>query len=426
MIVVFVHIFLKADYLMRVMPMKQKRQEPSFVEFVVIISLMTSLTAMSIDMMLPALATIDQDLGLQNINDRQLIVSMLILGMGLGQMFFGPLSDSTGRKRSMVLGYALYIGGALLSVFALNFRIMLIGRFLQGVGVSAPRALGLAVVRDRYAGKTMARVMSFVMTVFILMPIVAPSFGQIVLLFAGWRAIFVTFIVMALVSITWFLVRMPETLDPANHAPFSVKRITGAAWAVVRNRTALGYTLSAGLVSGAFLGYLNSAQQIFQEQYALGELFPLVFSGIAIPLGAASLSNTRLVMRFGMSFLVNTALRAIVLLALVALAVSLFTMGNPPLWFLLAYLVLSFFCVGILFGNLNAMAMEPLGHMAGIGAAMVGALSTLLQMVLGTIIGQSYNNTVFPLVAGLAILGSVAIIVVKWTEAGEAEAVSQA
>lgn len=399
-----------------IMIAQQAKRETSFVEFVLIASLMMSLTALSIDAMLPALPQIGSELVVENVNDRQLVVSMLFLGLALGQLFFGPLSDSTGRKPAIYLGYVIYIAGALLSAVALTFPLMLFGRLLQGIGGSAPRAITLALVRDRYSGRMMARVMSFVMTIFILIPMIAPTLGQVILLAAGWRAIFLAFVSIALISVTWFALRMPETLEPERRAPFSVGRISGATITVLKNRQAFGYTVSVGLIGGAFLGYLSSAQQIFQELYGLGELFPIIFSVVAISIGAASFSNARLVMRFGMQFLVNWSLRAIVLLALIALGVAALTEGQPPLWFLMAYFIMSFFCVGLLFGNQNALAMEPLGNLAGIGAAIVGSLSTLIQMPIGTIIGQNYNETVIPLILGIAAMAAISILVVNWAE----------
>lgn len=394
------------------------KQDISFVEFVVIISLMMSLTALSIDAMLPALASIGSELGAQADNDRQLIVSMIFLGLAFGQMFFGPLSDSLGRKSATYVGYALFIAGALVSVFAGNFPMMLAGRLLQGIGISAPRAITLALVRDRYEGKTMARVMSFVMTVFILVPMLAPSLGQGIMMLAGWRAIFVAFIAIAVINVLWFAVRMPETLAAEHRAPFSLNRIISATREIIKNRIALGYTISAGLIGGAFLGYLNSAQQIYQEQYELGDLFPFFFAVVAFSLGLASFLNARLVMQFGMQFLVNWSLRIIVVLAAVAFGVALLTDGNPPLWFLMAYLMTSFFCVGILFGNQNSMAMEPLGRLAGMGAAVVGSLSTLIQVPLGTFIGRNYNGTIIPLIVGIAVLAVLSIVVINWAESG--------
>ncbi|MBC8505336.1 MAG: multidrug effflux MFS transporter [Anaerolineales bacterium] len=395
---------------------KTPKAGPSFVEFVIIISLMMSLTALSIDAMLPALPQIGSDLGVKNANDRQLIVSVIFLGLAIGQVFFGPLSDKTGRKPAVYAGYAIYIAGACISIFASSFPMMLGGRLLQGVGVSAPRSVILALVRDRYEGRAMAQVMSFVMTVFILVPMLAPTLGQAIMVFSNWRGIFVSFVLIALFSLAWFALRMPETLAPEHRAPFSLRRIINATFEIFKIRTAIGYTVSAGLVGGAFLGYLNSAQQIFQEQYALGERFPLIFAIIAFSLGLASFLNARLVMRYGMRFLVNWSLRIIFGLSAAAFGIAMFWAGQPPLWFPMAYLMLTFFSVGILFGNQNSLAMEPLGHLAGIGAAVVGSLSTLIQMPLGTIIGQSYNGTILPLILGIAILSGISLFVVRWAE----------
>ncbi len=398
------------------MDIAKPKAAPSYIEFVILMSLMMSLTALSIDAMLPALPQIGSDLNVQNPNYRQLVISIIFLGLALGQLFFGPLSDKTGRKPAIYAGYALYISGALLSLSAMSFPIMLLGRFLQGVGVSAPRAVTLALIRDRFEGRAMARVMSFIMTTFILMPMIAPSLGQLILLNLGWRSIFGSFILLAVIAMVWFAVRLPETLAPEDRAPFTLGRIISATREILKIRTSLGYTISAGLISGAFIGYLNSSQQIFQEQYALGELFPLIFATIALSLGIAFLLNARLVTRLGMRFLVNWSLLIIFGLSLIALVVSLLAAGQPQLWLFMAYLMSTFFCVGILFGNQNSLAMEPLGHMAGIGAAIVGSLSTLISMPLGTLIGQSYNGTIIPIIIGIAVLSGLSILVVRWTE----------
>lgn len=395
---------------------ENRKPEPSFVEFVVVISLMMALTALSIDAMMPALPQIGSEFKIQTANDRQLIISMIFLGLAIGQLFFGPLSDRTGRKPAIYTGYGIYVAGSLLSIFAISFPMMLAGRLLQGIGVSAPRAVTMALVRDRYAGRMMARVMSFVMTVFILVPMLAPSLGQAILGFSGWRGIFVSFVAIALVTLIWFASRMPETLPSERRRPFSLRHIVDATIVIVKNRIAFGYTVSTGLVGGAFLGYLNSAQQIFQEQYALGEFFPILFGIISVSIGLASFLNARLVMHFGMRFLVEWSLRMILVLAVIALLVFQLTPGQAALWLVMAYLMLTFFCIGILFGNQNALAMEPLGHLAGIGAAVVGSLSTLIQMPLGTFIGQSYNGTIFPLVLGIAVLSGLSIFVVRWAE----------
>jgi DHA1 family bicyclomycin/chloramphenicol resistance-like MFS transporter len=394
----------------------QRKTDLSLTEFVIIVSMMMSLTALSIDAMLPALPQIGADLQVQDANTRQLVVSAIFLGLAAGQLFFGPLSDRTGRKPAIYAGLILYIAGALISVSAVSFPMLLSGRLLQGTGVSAPRAVGLALVRDRYEGRAMARVMSFVMTIFILVPMIAPTLGQAILLLTGWRAIFVSFVLLALITILWFGLRMPETLPAENRAPFSLGRVAAAIREIVGIRPALGYTVVAGLVGGAHLGYLSSAQQLFQEQYNLGQRFPLYFAAIAFSIGLASFLNARLVLRFGMRALVRQALLAILALSAVTFSLALLTSGHPPLWLLLGYLMLTFFCVGILFGNNNALAMQPLGHIAGIGAAIVGSLSTLTSVPLGTFIGQSYNGTVLPLVAGLAILSGFSLIVIRWVE----------
>lgn len=393
-----------------------QKSEPSLMEFVVIISLMMSLSALSIDAMLPALPQIGADLNVLNANDRQLVVSSMYLGLAFGQLFFGPLSDKTGRKPAVYMGYSLYIIGAILSATAATFQMMLAGRVLQGLGMSAPRAVTMALVRDRYSGRAMARVMSFVMTVFILAPMVAPSLGQAVLFVASWRGIFIGYILIALVTAAWLALRIPETLSPEDRAPFSIRRITSATLEIVKNHTALGYTISAGLIGGAFLGYLNSSQQIFQELYALGDLFPIFFGIISFSIGGASFLNARLVMRFGMRFLVQWSLNIIFGLGIVGIGIALYFGGQPPLWLFMTYIMLTFFSVGILFGNQNSLAMEPLGHLAGIGSAIVGSLSTFISMPIGTLIGQKYNNTIVPLVIGFVILAGLSILVVRWVE----------
>lgn len=396
------------------MTSNKNQSSPSYLEFVVLVSMMMSLMALSIDAMLPALPQIGSDLNLQNPNDRQLIVSTIFLGAALGQLFFGPLSDRTGRKPSMYIGYSMFICGALLSAFANTFPMMLFGRLLQGIGISAPRAILLALVRDLYEGRLMARVMSFVMTVILLIPMIAPSLGQAILFQAGWRSIFFGFVLIALITLTWFALRMPETLPPEKRIPFSLRRIISTSIEIIKIRPAIGYTVSIGLISGAFLGYLNSAQQIFQEHYTLGERFPFYFALIALSIGIASFLNARLVLSLGMRFLVRWSLIIILGLASVTLGIAIMTSGQLPLWLIMVYLMLTFFCVGILFGNQNALAMEPLGHLTGIGAAIVGSLSTLISIPLGTLIGQSYNGTVVPLIIGIAVLSGLSLGVVHW------------
>lgn len=403
-------------------PVRSAKPTLPFTEFVALMAFMTAMVALSIDAMLPALADIARDLGAQRVNDSQLVISLIFLGLSIGQIFYGPLSDSTGRKPAIYAGIGLYLLGCLLALFATNFQMMLIGRFLQGVGVAGPRSVAVALVRDQYAGRAMARVMSFVMTVFILVPIVAPMLGQGILLVAHWRAIFGLYLLLGLLIGGWFALRQPETLTAERRIRFQVGRILGAFREVFVNRIALGYTVMAGLVSGGFVGYLNSAPQIFQQQYGLGAQFPFYFATLALALGSASFVNAQLVMRFGMRTLSRWALLMLGGFSLLFLLPAWGYAGQPPLWSLMAYLLLGFFAVGILFGNLNARAMEPLGHIAGVGAAVVGSLSTFLSAILGGLIGQSYNGTVLPLVGGFALLSLLALVIMMWAEVDRVDA----
>ena len=387
-----------------------------FFEFVALMATMMALAALSTDAMLPALRDIGDTLGVQTGNATQLVVSFLFLGMAAGQIAYGPVSDSFGRKPAIYVGYGLFIAGCLLSIFAPNFSVMLAGRLLQGVGIAGPRSVTLALVRDQYEGRAMARVMSFVMVVFILVPVIAPTFGQAILLIASWRAIFGALLGLALLSVLWFAVRHPETLPVQRRIPFSLQRIWKAIVEICTHRVAFGYTVSAGFVSGAFMGYLNSAQQIFQEQYGLGTQFPLYFAIVALALGGASFTNGRLVMRFGMRALSGWAVVGLVAFSLVFLGYAFLLGDDPSLPILMTYLMTSFFSVGILFGNLNTLAMEPLGHIAGVGAAVVGSLSTFISVPLGIWIGQGYNGTILPLVGGFAGLSVLSLGVMRWAE----------
>lgn len=395
---------------------------PRLGEFVAMMALMMSLVAMSIDAMLPALADIGADLGAPNENASQLVVTMIFAGLAAGQLVYGPLSDSIGRKPAIAMGYAVYVTGLLLAIFAASFPMMLAGRLLQGLGIAAPCTVSIALIRDRFEGRAMARVMSFITMVFILVPILAPSLGQAILLAADWRAIFVALLLIALASLAWFWLRQPETLPPARRAPLSAGRVGHALREVLGNRTALGYTLMAGLVAGAFQGYLSSAQQIFQFQYGLGARFPLLFAVNAAAIGLAAFTNGRLVMRYGMRAMTRLAAVVMVALSVIFVGVALVTGGRPALALFMGYLMPNFFCVGILFGNMNSLAMQPLGHIAGVGAAVVGSLSTWLATPLGAAIGQAYNGTVTPLVLGFAALGLAALALMRWAEGAAAPA----
>jgi DHA1 family bicyclomycin/chloramphenicol resistance-like MFS transporter len=390
--------------------------QPGFSEFVVLIALIISLVALSIDAMLPALPEIAADLKFENANDAQFVISMLFVGMGFGQIIFGPLSDSTGRKLAINIGFVVFILGCLLSIFAQDFDDMMVGRFLQGFGAAGPRIVSIALVRDLYAGRQMARVMSFVMTIFILVPIIAPSIGQLIVIYSTWHSIFTLFLVLSVVAMAWFSLRLPETLPKDKRIRFSPGQMIRDIKFICTLPSAIGYTITMGFIFGAFIGYLSSAQQILQIQYALGNHFAIYFGVLAASIGMASLLNARLVMRFGMRRLSRTAMIVTALLSAPFFLLAQYYQGNPPLAMLMTYLLCVFFFFGIMFGNLNALAMEPLGHIAGLGSAVVGSVSTLMSVMLGIIVADAYDSTILPLVAGFSVLSILGLITMYWTE----------
>jgi len=394
----------------------QTQQQPGFVEFVILIAFIISLVALSIDAMLPALPEIAADLSFENPNDSHFIISMLFVGMGFGQIFFGPLSDTTGRKPAIIAGILIFIVGSLIAYYALSMSDMMIGRFLQGIGAAGPRIVSVALVRDKYEGRQMARVMSFVMTIFILVPVFAPAVGQIILNLSDWRSIFAMFLLMGGMTLVWFGSRQEETLLPESRIRFSLRQLARDTRTITMIPTSAGYTLTMGFLFGAFLGYLSSAQQIFQIQYALGELFAVYFGLLAASIGVAALVNAKLVIRYGMRQLSFISMIAVSVLSAPFLLVTWYFSGHPPLALLMVYLITVFFFIGILFGNLNALAMEPLGHIAGLGSALVGSVSTLIAVVLGAIIANAYDGTIVPLIAGLSVLSVVCLLTMYATE----------
>ncbi|MEE8172333.1 MAG: multidrug effflux MFS transporter [Alphaproteobacteria bacterium] len=383
-------------------------------EFIALAAFMMSVFALSIDVTIPALALIGRDLAVANANDAQYIVSVLVLGMAVGQIFYGPLSDSIGRKPAIYVGLAVFSAGSIISMVATDFPTMLAGRFLQGLGAAGPRIVIMALVRDQFAGPAMARIMSIVITVFVAVPMVAPFVGQGILLVATWRAVFVLLLVLSLAVLAWFAVRQPETLPRSARRPFALRPIAAATREILASRPALAYTVAAGFAFGAIFGYINSAQQIFQDLYQVGDYCPFYFSSLTVAVGAATLSNARLVAFVDMHRLCRYSAWAQAALSILYFAISWAYAGTPPLWGTMIYLAAIFFCLGILFGNLNALAMEPLGHIAGIAASVIGSLSWLITVVLGTLIGQSYDGTLLPLVAGFAVLSLACGAALRW------------
>jgi len=383
-------------------------------EFVSLQAVLISLIALSIDAMLPALPAIGAELRAPNANDTQLVVSALFFGFSIGQILFGPLSDSIGRKRAVYGGLLIFIVGDIVSLLSTDFSTMLIGRALQGFGVAAPRIVSIALVRDLFKGREMARTMSLIMMIFITVPALAPAVGQAILHILPWRYIFGFILIIAISGLLWFAGRQPETLSIENRVPFSFRQILDSVKETVRNRTAFGYTIASGLIFGAFVGYLSSTQQIFQVQFALGDQFPLYFGILALAIGAASFCNSQLVVRYGMRSLSWRALQVVTVVSVVFFLVALRLHGVPPLWAFMAWGLISFFSIGILFGNFNAMAMEPMGHIAGTAAAVIGSLTTAISLVFGVSIGQMYSGTVLPLVGGFGVMGIAAMAVFHW------------
>ncbi len=394
----------------------QQRATLSFAELVAITAAVMALNALAIDMMLPALGTIGDELGAARDNDRQLIIVVYVLGNGIAQLFFGPLVDRFGRKRVLMWSLGGYVLGSLLSVIASSFTLLLAARAFQGVATAAARVAIIAVVRDQYSGRRMAQVMSLAITIFMAAPILAPGFGQLILFAGPWRAIFLALLLYGLVLALWIGWRMPETLAPEQRKELRAGPIIGAYMEFVRNRTAIGYTLASALCFAALFGYISASEQIFLELFEVGGAFAFAFAAIAASLGAATLINARLVSRFGMRRLTHGALLVFIIVNLIHLAIAA-TMGETFIIFMV-FMSVSFFCLGLIGPNSTAMAMDPMGHIAGSAAAANGFAGTTLAGFLGGIVARLYDGTAIPIILGFAILGLAAFAVVLWTEKG--------
>jgi len=367
-----------------------------------------SVVALAIDALLPALDIIGLAIGTQVAAENQLLITMMFLGLGIGPLFFGPISDATGRKPVVYAGFVIFLGASFLCIYAQSLEAMILGRILQGIGLSAPRTIAIAIIRDKYNGDYMARIMSFVTVVFILVPVIAPVLGKFVLDYYNWESIFyIQILISALVSL-WFWKRQPETLTPSNRNIFSAKLFFHGFKELIHHKRTMGFTIISGFVTGSFMVYLSSSQQIFQEQYALKEEFPYIFAGLAIAIGTAIFLNGILVLKYGMEKLITTSLLGFFSVSL--LYIILFHGDtNPPVAVLLSFFALQFFSIGFLFGNLRAQAMQPVGHIAGIAAAITGFISTLMAVPISIIIGRSVSNTALPLFIGFLICATLSI-----------------
>lgn len=387
-------------------------QSISSKEFTLLMALLMSVVAISIDALLPALGVLGQELGITQPNRVQLVIGCIFGGMSVGQLIAGPLSDAMGRKPVLYVGIALYLVGSVICYFARSFEILLAGRCLQGLGVSGPYVTAVSVVRDKFSGRNMAEVMSLIMMIFIMVPAIAPSLGQAVMHLAGWRAIFILYVGYAITVGLWIALRLEETLPVAHRQPLRQKAFVHGVRTVIGNRTTMIYMLCMGLSFGSFIGYLGASQQIFQGQFGVGEAFSLYFGGLALVLGAASLANSKFVARLGMRYICLRAISIIVIASAIFLAMH-FVLPAITLSMFVIYAAILFFAFGLMFGNLNAIAMEPMGDVAGMAAAIVGSASSVLSLVLGSIIGQLYNNTLIPITTGFLVLGALCWLLMK-------------
>lgn len=381
-------------------------------EFTLLMALLMSVVAISIDAMLPALGLLVQEFSLTNPNHAQLVIGCIFAGMAIGQLVAGPLSDAKGRKPVLYAGILLYLVGSLVCYLAGAFEYLLLGRFIQGLGVAAPYVTAVSVVRDKYSGRAMAEVMSLVMMIFILVPAIAPSLGQGIMYIADWRAIFLLYVGYAITIGLWIMLRLPESLPIEKRRPLTAAAFGHGFRKVLGNPTTVLYMICMGLCFGSLIGYLNASQQIFQVQFGVGDDFALYFGGLALVLGVASLTNSRIVARLGMRLICMRAMATMVIASLLFLGLH-FVVPEVTLWMFVGYATVLFFAFGLMFGNLNAVAMEPMGDVAGMASAIMGATSSLISLTLGTIIGQLYDNTLIPIVAGFAALGVCALTLMQ-------------
>ncbi|WP_035713073.1 multidrug effflux MFS transporter [Azorhizobium doebereinerae] len=392
---------------------------PSFYEFVAIVALMMGTTAFSIDNLLPAFEPIRQDLGVSRPADLQLIITAFMIGFAFMQLVFGTISDVIGRKPALMIGLAIYALGCVLALVTDSFAVLLVARAIQGMGSAAARVLSVAIVRDRFKGREMARVMSLCMMVFLVVPVVAPTIGSGILLIGTWHHIFVAMFALSVVLGVWFSLRMPETLHPEYRVPFSVRGIARGMRMTLTNRRAVGYATAMGLMMGALMAYVGSAEQIFDsEVYHLGAWFPIAFSSVAAVMSVASFVNSKLVGRFGMRHLSHAAIIGFTLVGAAQTVFAIAFDGHPPLLLFCSLIALNQALFALTVPNFNSMAMEPLGAIAGTASSFIGFYTTLLGAVMGMIVGQSVAGSVLPLSVGYMVLGLLGILAALWAEKG--------
>jgi len=387
-----------------------------FVEFVALVAALMSLAALGIDSMLPALPAIGRSLGIATENQRQFIVTAFVLGFGIAQLAHGPLADRFGRRTVLLWAIGGYVIANIACAVSASFVLLLAARVFGGAMVAATRVATVAMVRDCYHGRPMARVMSIAFMVFMIVPVLAPAFGQTVLLFANWRGIFWVVAGLSLVIWTWFFVRMPETLHPDAQQPLSVRRVAGGWKQTLSDRWSLGYTLASTSLMGALYGYLNSVQQIMFDTFRHPQLLAVMFAVTAALMAGANLTNARLVMRLGTRLISHSAVIGLVVLSAIHLAVAL--AGYETLVGFVILQALTMGCFGLATSNFSSMAMENMGRIAGTASSVQGFTSVTFGAVIGVVIGQAFDGSTAPLAAGFLICGVVALSVVAVTERG--------
>ncbi len=388
-------------------------RQKSEIEFIIVMASLMSLVALAIDALLPAITDIGLSINVTDSQNNQLLITMIFLGLGFGQLISGPLSDSFGRKPVIYVGFIVFAFASLVCIFSKNLEMMILGRILQGIGLSAPRTISIAMVRDRFSGNYMAKVMSFVVVIFILVPVVAPAIGKIMLDSYGWKSIFYSQLFFGLFVMLWLWKRQPETLKVANRKKFKLSLFVSGTKEFIKHKNAVIFTLFSGFITGSFMVYLSASQQIFEKQYHLKEEFPFIFAGLAISIGIATFLNGTLVVRLGMFKLVKIFT---ILFTIIPIIYMLLFYGesNPSIYVLITFFAIQFFAIGFLFGNTRALAMEPIGHIAGIGAAINGFFSTIMAVPIATYIGGFLDKTALPLFIGFFICGLIALCLIQY------------
>lgn len=380
--------------------------QPGRAEFIAMVATMMSLVALSVDIMLPAFGQMSEHFALARDNDRQLMITLLFAGLMVGQLCFGPLSDYIGRKPAILIGIGLHMTGSLICLLAPDFMLLLVGRFLQGFGGAGPRIVITAMVRDRFSGQAMGQIMSVALTVFILVPVFAPVIGQLVLFFAPWQMLFMALMVMACFSGAWVGLRQPET--HTNREPFKPIKLVNAARTVFTTPVSVLYALAAGCAFGTLMSYIISAQQILQDLYETGTAFVVYFGMSTGFIALAALVNARMLNYFSMETVTSVAVALQVIWALIFLAVHTLLGGMLPLWLWTVFISFTLFLIGMTFGNYNAIALRPLGAIAGIGSAIIASIQTLFSISLATFVGSLFAMSVLPVIVASALLGTLA------------------